>query len=148
MCLKVRKWILNQNLRTDADSTFEDPQFRTSDGSRQLTAYSWAWSGDQRLVVGTYQQLNKFTRTYSSVAATQSVSSPSLILLPTRRDVDLKTELFDIAYSEREHSPLIRLRHMALYKFDLIDWLIDRWPHVCGRMSRCIVLKNASVAWQ
>jgi len=46
----------------------------------------------------------------------------------------LKTELFDITYSEREYcaysfhqdAPLIRLRHTALYKFDLIDsdWLI------------------------
>jgi len=41
----------------------------------------------------------------------------------------VKTELFDIAYSEREQStcvsatcaPLIRSRHMALYKFILID---------------------------
>ena len=41
----------------------------------------------------------------------------------------LKTELFDIAYSERINSlpsvrqgaPLIRLRRMALYKFVLVD---------------------------
>jgi len=44
----------------------------------------------------------------------------------------LKTELFDIAYSERKQSasvrqyaPMICLRRMALYKFILIDWLIE-----------------------
>jgi len=59
----------------------------------------------------------------------------------------LKTELFDIAYSEREHSTNTRLWFacdMALYKFDLLDWLIFSmviWPWTLALASQRFIVK-------
>jgi len=65
--------------------------------------------------------------------------------------VYFKTELFDIAYSEREHSaslchyaPLIRLQHMALYKWLIDEMTFDEYSPLIWKqsvMSTCIVIR-------
>ena len=62
-----------------------------------------------------------------------------------------KTELFETAYSPCHLRPLICLWHMALYKFVLIDWLIElydtsqTWHGVaitCGIINLANALQN------